>query len=96
MREKEGELICLCWEDYPGYQIIKGHVGIDACRSAVASEYGPKSTECVDSIEHKYGFWGFGNIDGEPMRCLYERDNQGAGKFKITLAKTNTDPSAYW
>jgi hypothetical protein len=96
MREKEGELICLCWDDYPGYQIIKGHVDIDASKTAVASEYGEEAKELVIEIEHKFGFWGFGNVGGEPMRCLYEREEKGAGKFKITIAKTNSNPAGCW
>lgn len=94
---KDGELICLHWEDYPGYQVIRGHVGLEEAAEAVASEYGERAKSCVTDTEHKYGFWGFGQDEcGEPWRVLYERDQRGRGRFPITLARTNTDPTRFW
>ena len=96
MREKKGEIISLCWEDYPGYQVVKGHVDIDMCKAAVASEYGEDAKDLVVSIKHKFGFWGFGSVDDESTRCLYEREENSRGKFKITIAKTSAHPAVCW
>lgn len=86
---KNGEMLILYWDGYPGYEIIKGAVELAEAKAAVVKEFGEDAGSNIIDVEHKYGFWGMGIDDsGEPAQFLYERDERGRGRFPITLAKT--------
>lgn len=86
LKYKDGDYICLYWEDHPGYRVVKGWHDMEHCQSELAKEYG-EDAERVTKVEHKYAFWGVGQDEcGEKMQVLYERDEPGRGRFKVTLA----------
>ena len=93
-RYKDGELIVLHWEDYPGYEIIKGHVDLEEAAKAVANEYGQQALKDAQSAEHAYGRWGVCiNYEGERGQSLFEHDEPGRGIFKITRVAMPCNPA---
>ena len=85
---KDGEYMAVYNDCYPSYEIVKGWSDKAHCQKKISQEFG-EGEKKVCRIEHKYGFWGVGLDDmGEPCQLLYEREEPGRGRFKITLAYT--------
>ena len=88
-----GELIVLCWEDYPGYEIVRGHVSDIEANSAMIAEYGVGEVPPIKSIEHKYGRWGVGMDEtGERMQMFYDYETRGRGRFPVTIVRVEFKP----
>lgn len=80
---QHGELIALYFEEYNHPEYIKGEVTLEQAQKAVSDYYG--DDKVVTEISHKYAFWGVGHDEmGEPCQILYDRDEPGRGRFKVT------------
>jgi hypothetical protein len=83
---QHGELILLNFDEYshPNHpEYIKGEVTLEEAQKAVSGNFG--DDKVVTEIAHKYAFWGVGqNEMGEPCQVLYDRDEPGRGRFKVT------------
>ena len=80
---QHGELIVLYFEEYNHPEYIKGEVTLEQAQKAVSEYYG--EDKIVTGVSHKYAFWGVGQDEmGEPCQILYDRDEPGRGRFKVT------------
>ena len=84
---KDGEYIALYWEDYPGYEIVKGTISQELFEKEIPCQFGEEDMPKIDRIAHRYGRWGVGvNSDGgDPGQMLYEYEEKGRGRFPITV-----------
>lgn len=80
---KDGELIVLYFEDYTHPEYVKGHVSIEEAQKVVGDYHGKEKR--VTEVNHTLAFWGAGQDEmGEPCQILYQRDEPGRGRFKVT------------
>lgn len=80
---QHGELIVLYFDEYNHPEYIKGEVSLEEAQNAVSKHFG--DDKVVTEIAHKYAFWGVGQDEmGEPCQVLYDRDEPGRGRFKVT------------
>ena len=80
---KHGEVIVLYFEDYNHPEFIKGEVSLEEAKEIIGNYWGEERR--VTAITHKYAFWGVGHDEmGEPCSILYDRDEPGRGRFKVT------------
>lgn len=80
---QDGELIVLYFEDYKHPEFIKGEVSLEQAQETIEQYWGDDKR--VTAITHKYAFWGVGRDEmGECCQFLYDRDEPGRGRFKVT------------
>ncbi|KXS54111.1 MAG: Uncharacterized protein AWU57_1502 [Marinobacter sp. T13-3] len=80
---EHGQLIVLYFEDYNHPEFIKGEVSLEQAKSIVSEYWG--NDKRVTEIAHKFAFWGVGQDEmGEPCQILYDRNEPGRGRFKVT------------
>ena len=85
---KQGDHILLNFEDYENEEFFVGWISKEECAEAIKDHYGD-DCEVIQIKRHCYAFWGFG-VDSscDSIRCLYEREHGGRGRFKVTVAET--------
>jgi hypothetical protein len=89
---KDGDHIALYFEDYPGWELVKGWHDAEHCQAELLDVYGDAG-KLVTHVTQKYGFWGVGRDEmGDPVSMFYDREEPGRGRFKVTLAHVGVTP----